>query len=57
MNENIQFEYVTKDGKHHQIDTPATTIFQAAHELLEGIALGDITVDPRNIVQIIDIPG
>ena len=57
MNENIQFEYVTKDGKHHQIDTPATTIFQAAYELLEGIALGDIKVDPRNIVQIIDIPG
>ena len=57
MNENIQFEYVTKDGKHHQINTPATTIFQAAHELLEGIALGDIKVDPRNIVQIIDIPG
>lgn len=55
MNENIQFEYVTKDGKHHPINTPA--IFQAAHELLEGIALGDIKVDPRNIVQIIDIPG
>lgn len=57
MNKNIQFEYVTKDGKHHPINTPATTIFQAAHELLEGIALGDIKVDPRNIVQIIDIPG
>ena len=57
MNENIQFEYVTKDGKHHPINTPATTIFQAAHEILEGIALGDIKVDPRNIVQIIDIPG
>jgi hypothetical protein len=57
MNENIQFEYVTKDGKHHKINTPATTIFQAAHELLEGIAIGDIKVDPRNIVQITDIPG
>ena len=24
MEENIQFEYVTKDGKHHPINTPAT---------------------------------
>ena len=57
MNENIQFEYITKDGKHHQINSPATTIFQAANELLEGIALGDIEVDPRSIVQIVDVPG
>ena len=57
MNENIQFEYITKDGNHHQINSPATTIFQAANELLEGIALGDIKVDPRSIVQIVDVPG
>lgn len=57
MKENIRFAFVTKDGKTHEITTPATTIFEAAFELLESIALGDVKVDPRNIVQIIDIPG
>ena len=57
MEENIRFAYVTKDGRTHEIDHPSTTIFEAANELLESIALGDTKIDPRNIVQIIDIPG
>lgn len=56
MKENIKFEYVTKDGKHHPINVNATTIFQAAFELHEAITLGDVKVDPRNIVQIVDVP-
>ena len=57
MEENIMFAYVTKDGRTHKINHPSTTIFEAANELLESIALGDMKIDPRNIVQIIDIPG
>ncbi|MBO6269446.1 MAG: hypothetical protein J6N19_09940 [Clostridium sp.] len=57
MNENIQFAFVTKDGFEHRLNVPATTIFQAAFEILESIAVGDLAVDPKDIVKIIDIPG
>ena len=36
--ENIRFTYVLKDGTMHEIEHPSTTIFEAAHELLESIA-------------------
>ena len=57
MSENIQFAFVTKDGTEHRLNVQATTIFQAAFEILESIAVGDLTVDPKDIVKIIDIPG
>ena len=57
MGENIQFAFVTKDGAEHLLNVQSTTIFQAAFEILESIAVGDLTVDPKDIVKIIDIPG
>ncbi len=57
MNENIQFAFETKDGTVYRLNVKATTIFQAANEILESIALGDLNVDPREIVKIVDIPG
>ena len=57
MNENIQFAFETKDGTVFRLNVKATTIFQAANEILESIALGDLNVDPREIVKIVDIPG
>ena len=57
MEENIQFMAVTKDGEEIKWNSKATTIFQAAFELLESIALGDLKIDPQDIVKIIDIPG
>lgn len=55
--ENIQFAFVTRDGVEHTFNCHATTIFQAAFEILESIAVGDIEEDPGDIVKIIDIPG
>ena len=57
MGENIQYAFVTKDGTEHRLNVQSTTIFQAAFEILESIAVGDLTVDPKDIVKIIDIPG
>lgn len=57
MEENIQFMAVLKDGKEIKWNSKATTIFQAAFELLESIALGDLKIDPTDIVKIVDIPG
>ena len=57
MEENIQFKAVLKDGTEIPINVRSTTIFQAAFEILESIAVGDLTVDPKDIVKIIDIPG
>lgn len=57
MEENIQFKAVLKNGTEIPISVMSTTIFQAANELLESIALGDLKIDPRDIVKIIDIPG
>ena len=55
--DNIQFLAVLKDGTKIPVDVKSTTIFQAAHEILESIALGDLEIDPRDVVKIIDIPG
>lgn len=57
MEENIQFKAVLKDGTEIPINVRSTTIFQAAFEILESIAVGDLQVDPKDIVKIIDIPG
>ena len=54
--ENIQFAFVLKDGTEVPINVRSTTIFQAAFELLEAISLGDLKVDPRDIMKIIDVP-
>lgn len=55
--ENIQFAFVLKDGTEIPLNVKSTTIFQAASETLEAIALGDLKIDPRDVVKIIDIPG
>lgn len=57
MEENIQFKAVLRDGTEIPINVRSTTIFQAAIEILESIAVGDLRVDPKDIVKIIDIPG
>ena len=57
MEENIQFMAVLKDGTKFKWNSKATTIFQAAFELLESIAMGDLDVKPEDVVKIIDIPG
>lgn len=57
MDENIQFKAVLRDGTEIPINVRSTTIFQAAFEILESIAVGDLKVDPKDIVKIIDIPG
>lgn len=57
MDENIQFKAVLRDGTEIPINVRSTTIFQAAFEILESIAVGDLKVDPTDIVKIIDIPG
>ena len=57
MEENVQFMAVLKDGTEFKWNSKATTIFQAAFELLESIAIGDLDVQPEDVVKIIDIPG
>lgn len=57
MEENIQFKAVLKDGTEIPINVRSTTIFQAAFEILESIAVGDLRVDPQDIIKIVDIPG
>jgi len=57
MEENIQFKAVLKDGTEIPINVRSTTIFQAAFEILESIAVGDLKVDPQDIIKIVDIPG
>lgn len=57
MEENIQFKAVLKDGTEIPINVRSTTIFQAAFETLESIAVGDLKVDPQDIIKIVDIPG
>lgn len=57
MEENIQFKAVLKDGTEIPINVRSTTIFQAAFEILESIAVGDLKVDPHDIIKIVDIPG
>lgn len=55
--DNIKFAFVLKDGTECPINVESTTIFQAAFEILESIALGDLKIDPADVVKIIDIPG
>lgn len=57
MEENIQFKAVLKDGAEIPVNVRSTTIFQAAFEILEAISLGDLKIDPRDVVKIVDIPG
>jgi len=57
MEENIQFKAVLKNGTEIPINVRSTTIFQAAFEILESIAVGDLKVDPQDIIKIVDIPG
>ena len=57
MEENIQFKAVLKDGTEIPINVRSTTIFQAAFEILESIAVGDLKVDPQDIIKIVDIHG
>ena len=57
MEENIQFKAVLKDGTEIPVNVRSTTIFQAAFEILESIAVGDLKVDPQDIIKIVDIPG
>ena len=57
MEKNIQFKAVLKNGAELPINVNATSIFQAAFELLESIAVGDICIDPCDVVKIVDIPG
>ncbi len=57
MEENIQFKAVLKDGTEIPINVRSTTIFQAAFEILESIAVGDLKVDPQDIIKNVDIPG
>lgn len=58
MEENIQFAYVTKDGKEHPVNIAGVnSILDAAFELASSILNGDLELDPRDIVKIIDIPG
>lgn len=57
MKENIQFKAVLKDGTEIPVNVRSTTIFQAAFEILEAIALGDLKIKAEDVVKIIDIPG
>lgn len=57
MEENIQFKAVLKDGTEIPVNVKSTTIFQAAFEILEAIALGDLKIKAEDVVKIIDIPG
>lgn len=57
MEENIQFKAVLKNGAEIPVNVRSTTIFQAAFEILEAISLGDLKIDPRDVVKIVDIPG
>lgn len=57
MKENIQFKAVLKDGTEIPVNVRSTTIFQAAFEILESIAVGDLKINPEDIVKIVDIPG
>ena len=58
MNENIQYAFVTKDGKPHGINISGVcTILDAAFEIASSILNGDLDIDPADIVRIEDIPG
>ena len=56
--ENIQYAFITKDGVQHPFNAQgAANVFDATFELASSIMHGDITVEPDNVVAIMDIPG
>lgn len=55
--ENIQYKAVLKNGSEIEMNILATSIFDAAFEMLESIATGDLKINPKDVVKIIDIPG
>ena len=58
MEENILFAYVTKDGVEHPVNIAGVrTILDAAFEIASSIMNGDLDIDPKDIVKIIDLPG
>jgi hypothetical protein len=58
MEQNIRFVYVTRDGVEHPVNIAGVnSILDAAFEIASSIMNGDLRIDPRDIVKIIDIPG
>lgn len=58
MDQNIQFAFITKDGVKHPVNIAGvTSVLDAAFEIASSILNGDLKIDPKDIVQIIDIPG
>ena len=56
--ENIRFAYVTRDGETHTCNIAGVnSILDAAFEIASSILNGDLDVDPKDIVKIVDIPG
>lgn len=55
--ENIQWMMVMADGSEIKCDAIASTIFEAAKEMLESIEAGDLQIKAEDVRQIIDIPG
>lgn len=54
---NIQYKAVLKDGSEIEMNVLATSIFDAAFEMLESIASGDLKINPKDVIKIVDIPG
>ena len=55
--ENIRYMAVLKDGTEIELSIHATSLFDAAFEMLESIAFGELKVNPGDVLKIIDIPG
>lgn len=56
--ENVQFAYVTRDGAVHPINVDGVQdILDAADEIGQSIKNGDLKIDPKDIIKIIDTPG
>jgi hypothetical protein len=55
--ENVQFAYVTRDGAVHPINVDGVQdILDAADEIGQSIKNGDLKIDPKDIIKIIDTP-
>ena len=59
MEENIRFNFVTKDGAVHRINVSGVSnlvgaVLEIAQSFIDG-AMGDIK--PDDIVQFTDVPG
>ena len=58
MEENITFEFVTRDGVCHPVNISGVcNILDASWEIASSIMNGDLDVDPDDIVEIRDIAG